>query len=85
MQPFEKQNGKKLLDNLEAKLGSLAARWRGTNDAQEAAVLVRQYQAVLHTMIELGYRRWLDTESELPDELMLPEYLSGDFLKNAAD
>jgi hypothetical protein len=83
MQPLTTQSDAELLDNLETKLGSLAARWRGAGNAQESALLVRQYQAVLRTMIELGYHQWLDVESELPDEYMPADYLSGDFLKNA--
>lgn len=85
MQPLTTQSDAQLLDSLETKLGSLAARWRGTNTIEEAATLVRQYQSVLRTMIELGYHQWLDVESELPDEYMPADYLSGDFLKNAPD
>ncbi len=35
-------------------------------------------------MIELGYQRWLDVESELPDEYMPSEYLSGAFRNDTA-
>jgi hypothetical protein len=69
-------NDTHLLDTLETKLGWLAARWRGTRDAQEAAVLVRHYQAILRCMIELGYHDSLDVDAELPDELMPTEYFN---------
>jgi len=64
-----------LLDTLERKLGRFAARWRGTEDHEKAAAVVRQYQAMLRCMIELGYRSELYVDSELPDRLMPQEYL----------
>ena len=65
-----------LLDALETRLGKLAARWRGTHDQQEADAIVRQYQAILLWMIELGYRDSLDVDAELPDEHLPAEYLA---------
>jgi hypothetical protein len=65
-----------ILDALESKLGRLAARWRGTEDEDEAAALVRQYHSILRCMIELGYRDSLDVDAELPDALMPDEYLA---------
>lgn len=64
-----------IIDALETKLGRLAARWRGTHDPGESAELVRQYQAVLRCMIELGYRESLDIDAELPDQYLPSEYL----------
>lgn len=75
-QPIYAQTDVQLLDTLETKLGHLAARWRGTDNPQEAESLVRQYQAVLRCMIELGYHDSLDVDAELPDELMPAEYLN---------
>ena len=65
-----------LLDALETRVGRLAARWRGTQDRQEAAVLVQQYQSILLWMIELGYHDSLDVDAELPDEYLPAEYLA---------
>lgn len=65
-----------LLDILESRVGRLAARWRGTNDPQEAEVLVQQYQSVLLWMIELGYDDSLDADAELPDEYLPEAYLA---------
>jgi hypothetical protein len=64
-----------LLSEMERALGMLAARWRSRQDKPEAADIVRQYHAILHCMIELGFREGLDAEAELPDELMPAEYL----------
>jgi hypothetical protein len=63
-----------LLIEMERSLGLLAARWRSRQDKPEAAEIVRQYQAILRCMIELGYHDGLDAESELPDELLPQEY-----------
>lgn len=65
-----------LLDALESRLGRLAARWRGTENTQEAEVIVQQYQSILLWMIELGYRDSLDVDAELPDEYLPAEYLA---------
>jgi hypothetical protein len=64
-----------LIDALETRLGKLAARWRGTRDPQAAEAFVRQYQAILLWMIELGYQDSLDVDAELPDEYLPVEYL----------
>jgi hypothetical protein len=64
-----------LVQALEHRLSDLAARWRSRQDKPEANDIVRQYHAILHCMIELGYREGLDAETELPDELMPAEYL----------
>jgi hypothetical protein len=66
---------KQLLKSMEFKLSDLAALWRGNKAAPEAETIVRQYQAVLRCMIELGFREPLDTDSELPNRLMPAEYL----------
>jgi len=63
-----------LLSEMERTLSTLAARWRSRQDKPEAADIVRQYQAILRCMIELGYRDGLDPETELPDELLPQEY-----------
>jgi hypothetical protein len=76
MQQTSTPTDTQLLDALETKLGHLAARWRGTQDPQEAQTLVRQYQAILRCMIELGYRDSLDVDAELPDEYLPAEYLT---------
>jgi hypothetical protein len=75
MQPITPVIDLQLLDALESRLGRLAARWRGTEDAAEAAVLVQQYQSILLWMIELGYRDSLDVDAKLPDELLPAAYL----------
>ncbi|CAG0990974.1 hypothetical protein ANRL2_03186 [Anaerolineae bacterium] len=76
MQPLTPVTDLQLLDALETRLGRLAARWRGTQDVQEADVLVQQYQSILLWMIELGYRDSLDVDAELPDEYLPAEYLA---------
>lgn len=63
-----------LLDALETRLGRLAAKWRGTNEPQEEMALVRQYQAIMRCMIEMGYGESLDADAELPDRLLPQEY-----------
>ena len=75
MQPTPISTDTQLLDTLETKLGHLAARWRGTQDSDAAQTIVRQYQAILRCMIELGYRESLDADAELPDEYLPGEYL----------
>jgi DNA-binding transcriptional regulator PaaX len=60
-----------LLEVLERKLYDLAAHWRSTKSAD----VVRDYQAVLRCMLEMGYRDALNAEGELPDELLPEEYL----------
>lgn len=64
-----------LIHKLEHKLSDLAAMWRGNKTSPRAETIVRQYQAVLRCMIELGFREPLDTDSELPNRLMPSEYL----------
>ena len=65
-----------LLKTLEEKLSDLAALWRGHKDNPEATDIMRQYQAILRCMIELGFRDSLDVDSELPDRLMPREYFA---------
>lgn len=65
-----------LLDALETRLGHLAARWRGTQNPNEAEAIVRQYQSILLWMIEMGYQDTLDVDAELPDEYLPGEYLA---------
>lgn len=67
---------KPLLKSMEFKLSDLAALWRGNKATPQAETIVRQYQAILRCMIELGFREPLDTDSELPDRLMPQEYLA---------
>lgn len=64
-----------LILQMEIKLSHLAMRWRGRQNTPEADSIVRQYQALLRCMIELGYREELYVDSELPDALMPQEYL----------
>lgn len=65
---------KQLLKSMEFKLSDLAALWRGNKATPQAETIVRQYQAILRCMVELGFREPLDTDSELPDRLMPQEY-----------
>jgi hypothetical protein len=58
-----------------ADLSDLAALWRGRQNTPDAEMIVRQYQAILRCMIELGYHEELVVDSELPDQLMPQEYL----------
>jgi hypothetical protein len=76
MRQIDSQIDTQLLDTLETKLGRLAARWRGTEDSEEAQSIVHQYQAILRCMIELGYHDSLDADAELPDEYLPSEYLT---------
>jgi hypothetical protein len=64
--PVAETTYKELLLRLEY----LAGLWRRTKEDQ----IVQRYQAVLTTLLELGYREWLDLEATLPDRLMPPEY-----------
>jgi hypothetical protein len=64
-----------LISQMEIKLSHLAMRWRSRQNTPEAGSIVRQYQALLRCMIELGYHEELYVDSELPDELMPAEYL----------
>lgn len=61
-----------LLQVLERKLYDLAAHWRSTKSVDA----VRDYQAVLRCMLEMGYRDALNAEGELPDEFLPEEYLA---------
>lgn len=61
---------------LELQLSDLAALWRGQQDGEDRDETVRQYQAILRCMIELGYNDSLVVDSELPERLMPREYLS---------
>jgi hypothetical protein len=65
-----------LLKTLEHKLSDLAAFWRANKNTPEAETIVRQYHAVLHCMIELGFHAPLDVDSELPRRFMPPEYFA---------
>lgn len=58
---------------------NLAPRWRSAkrkDDAQHRDAIVRQYQAILHCMLALGFTDELDIDAELPDELMPHNYLA---------
>jgi len=63
-----------LLRAMELQLSDLAAWWRGIEDGDNRDEIVRQYQAILRCMIELGYNESLTADSELPDRLMPQEY-----------
>ena len=65
-----------LVEQMEIKLSHLAMRWRARQDHPDAEDIVRQYQAMLRLMIELGFHDELYVDSELPDELMPQEYLA---------
>jgi hypothetical protein len=64
------------LPQLETQVGRLAARWRGAEDEQAAATIVREYQTTLRIMIANGFTSPLDVDAELPDALMPKEYLA---------
>ncbi|MDX2136737.1 MAG: hypothetical protein SF123_01485 [Chloroflexota bacterium] len=66
---------RELIKSMEFKLSDLAALWRGRQNTPDAEMIVRQYQAILRCMIELGYHEELVVDSELPDRLMPQEYL----------
>jgi hypothetical protein len=66
---------RELIKSMEFKLSDLAALWRGRQNTPDAEMIVRQYQAILRCMIELGYHEELVVDSELPDQLMPQEYL----------
>jgi hypothetical protein len=57
-------------DDLIQHLHYLAGYWRETK-SQEA---VYRYQFTLRTLLDLGYREWLDVEAELPKRFMPAEY-----------
>ena len=67
---------KQLIEQMEIKLSHLAMRWRERKSQPDAEELVRQYQAMLRLMIEMGFEDELYVDSELPDELMPPEYVA---------
>jgi hypothetical protein len=64
--PVAETTYKELLERLEY----LAGLWRRTKEDS----VVQRYQVVLATLLELGYREWLDMEAMLPDRLMPSEY-----------
>jgi len=64
------QEHQNLLDQMETMLAHLAMYWRSTPSPEDAAEIVRRYQIILTTLIELGLDHPLDVDSELPDELM---------------
>ena len=66
----------RLLNEMERSLALLAGRWRSRQQTAEEEGIIRQYQAILRCMIELGYRESLDVDSELPDEWMPAEYFA---------
>lgn len=73
------QTDAQLLHDLETKINELAPSWRSakrTGETERATAIVRQYQAVLRCMIELGFKDELDIDAELPDQLLPPEYLA---------
>jgi hypothetical protein len=57
-------------DELGHRLAEIAATWRST----KASDLVERYNAILLSLIELGYNEALDIELCLPDEFMSFEY-----------
>ena len=57
-------------DELQNRLAYLAGLWRRVKSDE----VVERYHIVLKTLLELGFREWLDVESELPRDLMPPEY-----------
>ncbi len=59
---------------LEEEIGYLAMAWRSGNTVKRYFT-ERYYQHRLKRMIKLGWRGWLDVDSELPDRLMPKEYL----------
>jgi hypothetical protein len=76
MQQITTATDLQLLDPLETCVGRLAARWRVTQDPQEAEALIQQYQSILLWMIELGYRDALDADAELPNDYLPAAYLA---------
>ena len=65
-----------LINEMERNLSTLAARWRSHQETSEATEIIRQYQAILRCMVELGYQDSLDVDAELPDEYLPKEYLA---------
>jgi hypothetical protein len=67
-----------LMDLLERRVSHLAMMWRGNihKNPQRAEEIVKEYHVVLKCLIELGFKQSLYVDSELPDELMPPEYLA---------
>lgn len=61
-----------LLGTLERTLYDLAAHWRST----KSDAVIRDYQAVLRCILDMGYTEQLSAEAELPDEFLPEEYLS---------
>lgn len=59
-----------LYDELLYKLAELALEWRVNKEDKVA----RRYQAILLSLLELGWNDELDTEFELPNRLMPEEY-----------
>jgi hypothetical protein len=57
-------------NELLGRLEYLAGWWRETKSDD----VLRRYQAVLVTLLDMGYREWLDVDAELPKEFMPREY-----------
>lgn len=64
------------LDALETQLGRLAARWRGTDNPDDAMKIVNEYVEILRDMISKGFNQSLDVDAELPDKFLPVEYLN---------
>ena len=64
------------LRQLEFRLGDLVGEWRGSFDSSlKQEQIVQEYHSTMQLLYDLGWDDILDAESELPDQLMPPEYL----------
>jgi hypothetical protein len=59
------------IDALEMQLGRIAGEWRRTEDPK----YVKQYHDVYHRLRAMGWDDSIDSEAELPYELMPQDYV----------
>jgi hypothetical protein len=65
------QQPKSEIDALEMQLGRIAGQWRRTEDA----INVKQYHDIYHKLRALGWDGSIDSEAELPYDLMPQDYV----------
>lgn len=65
------QQPKSAMDALEMQLGRIAGAWRRTEDP----IYVKQYHDVYHKLRAMGWDGSIDSEAELPYDLMPQEYV----------
>lgn len=68
---FKLPEPKTEIEELQDQLGVAAAHWYRTRDAQ----FVFSYHEIYRKLRQLGWNGSIDIDTELPEELMPPEYM----------